>query len=249
MNSYKKIVLKTEEALRYIITDVLDPVATMGIYSRDVTPPVFSGKMLAKLILDLVNLKQGAVYTFLPENVSPEQIYQFKEGGMIPLSDEDRANITPIGRVPTPEGYEGGVLVPTPDNYELLFPIINDYLKMDTKNICIFIAAMQESNHLYMRPENTNLFTFKNNVYWYVASTEASIQKIEEMQRKSSNAWIQVFGVLTRSDKVEVPPFNKREITLEELETLAKNTSKIAVGAYDGEGFLIWSRSGDNHLP
>ncbi|MFH1230962.1 MAG: hypothetical protein V1709_05635 [Planctomycetota bacterium] len=231
--SYKKTILN-EKALKYITTK-LDDVANIKNYGNAKDSPVkFEGKILARLVLELVNLKQGTIYTMLPPNISLKQINEFENGGVIPLSDKDRANITLIG---------GGVMVPTPNNFNCLYSIIKEYLRGNNQNICIFIDAMANVDDKGMQEEKTDFFTFQNNIYWCITSANAEEDKIKTVMMNSSDAWIGFLGILTSTEKLETPPFNKREVTLKELGVFAKNTSRIIVSAYDGESFLIWEKS------
>jgi len=231
--SYKKIVLD-DRAVKYI-AGKLDDLSNIKNYDNGKDDTVkFEGKVLAKLILESVDLKQGAIYAILPNKIPLKQVYKFENGGIISLSDADRANTTLI---------EGGVMVPTPNNFSRLYPVIKEHLKANAQNICIFIDAMSNADDKCMQEEQTDLFTFQNNVYWYVTAANAEEDKIKTARGNSSDAWIGFLGVLTSAEKIEIPPFDKRELTAEELEAFAKNTNKIVISAYDGESFLIWEKS------
>ncbi|MFA5794789.1 MAG: hypothetical protein WC980_06960 [Candidatus Brocadiia bacterium] len=231
MGSYKKIVLN-EKALEFI-TSVLYDLANIKNYGNGKNDPVkFEGKILAKLISDSVNLKQGTIYTILPGGTSLDQVYSFEYGGVLPQLNKEQDIIMHIK----------GLKIPRPDNFIQLYSIIEEYLKKDEENICIFIDAMRNADDKGSLKERTDSFTFQNNIYRYITPTNAEENKIETMVKAFGSGWRAFTGILTKADKIDTPPFNKMEITLKKLEILAKNTSKIIINAYDGEGFLIWEK-------
>ena len=62
------------------------------------------------------------------------------------------------------------------------------------------------------------------------------------MIRKAHNVYPGLIGVMTSLPEGHYLALEKKKITSEELKLLAERAEKIIVGAYDGEGYLIWSK-------
>lgn len=201
------------------------------------------GKTLAKFLLDRSDLDNGQVTTFLPTDADLSKINNFSRGGVLPTPPlETHRHYT------APDGTKT-VMVPVPDTNTELAAMIQAFLKQRDARICLFESAVAKSTDGFLSTPNAKdlrVLTFQRDVYYLLKETDDR-EKIEKNLRYAKSHL--VLGVLVHlSNQDKFLPldedFLRQELTLDELKILAEDTEKIVVGAYDGEGYLIWSRNG-----
>ena len=198
------------------------------------------GKNLAKFLLDRGDLNQGRVTTFLPSNADLSKINNFSRGGVLPAPPPEthRHNTTPDGT--------RTVMVPVPDTGTELAAMIQGFLKQGDARICLFESAVAKPTDGFFSTPNAKdlcVLTLDENVYFLLKENDDR-DMIDKTLRYAKS--FRVLGVLVHlsKDKFLDEDFVRKELTLDEMKALAEDTEKIVVGAYDGEGYLIWSRNG-----
>jgi hypothetical protein len=201
------------------------------------------GKTLAKFLLDRTDLDTGKVSTFLPFDADLSKVNNFSRGGVLPTPPPETHH-----HFTAPDGTKT-VMVPVPGTSNQLGAIIQEFLKQGDAQICLFESAVAKPTDGFLSTSNAKdlrVLTFQEDVYCLLKENDDP-EKIEKSLRYAKS--FLVFGVLVHlSDKDKVLPLDAdspgKELTLDELKVLAEETEKIVVGAYDGEGYLIWSRHG-----
>jgi hypothetical protein len=194
---------------------------------------LINGKTLANYLIRTCNLERGKLITFLPTDTNEEAVKQFTTGGKLKEEGLKEEIIKPEGSKLTK--------VPTPNTDLWLVSIIRSFLTTDVKRLCIFENALAKPSDPWLSSKKMPVFTFHEEVYHFLLGTDAENEKIGETIRiATSHLFI---GVMTSVPQETGFSLGGGEITSQELIGFAEKTEKIIVGAYDGEGYLIWRRA------
>lgn len=195
----------------------------LGIEALDHVKYVLKhGKTLSSCILKCCNIDSGKVTTYLPVDVSEEEAKKFKYGGKVRISPEHNA--------------------PIHSTTEYLVKVIQTFLNNGDNNLCIFEDATSIPSDPRISLKDTRILIFNNEVYYVLFKKDAkSKEKIDNTIWDSDSHWH--FVCVMTSIAREIVFFrNNINISKINLKSLAKRTEKIAIGSYDGEGYLIWNK-------
>lgn len=214
MNRYKEISFGPE-AIKYIHECLTD------------------GKTLAKYLLKELDLEGGKVITFLPEDISDEESKQFTEGKLKEPPPKNHKYFTN-------EKGSRWRMVPKPDMSFWLVNVIQTFLNTGKKRCCIFEDANAQPNDPYLASIKTRFLTFNKEVYHFLSWEDLDAERILQTIRHAES-WLFI-GAMTSIPKEKDFFLEVGKITSDELRALAERTKKIIIGAYDWEGYLIWSK-------
>lgn len=180
------------------------------------------GKTLSNLLLDICYLDNGQVFTYLPSYLEEKDIKQFKVGGKI----------------------QKGFLEEGNSETDLwLFSEIRSFLTVNNNKICIFEHALARPNDPWISLKKPLFFTYTDEVYIFLSSAVAESKKIEHAVR-AAVAYLFI-GVMTSVPYEPCFLRSGKVVTYEKLKALAEKTERIIVGAYDYEGYIIWSKESE----
>ncbi len=198
-----------------------------SFYTKEV---LAQGRTLSHLIDKHSNLAEWQAVSFVPENLPDAAMNNFNFGSNLP-SEVIRKAVS-----------EWVVELLTDCSYPAL----------------IVENALAQPSDLWLSTTRVNTIVFENEVYHYCAipETEAAHTKdaLSEIVLKTittaENAYPPVVGVVSaRSDRLRVRSEGQFSVLQrEELVTIATNACHIIVGAYDGEGYLVWHRPAKRQL-
>jgi hypothetical protein len=192
---------------------------------------IANGKSLAHIVQSSVNLTHGSVTTFLPESVSASDANSFLIGGKLQSPPEEHW-------IHTCES----VLVPIPNTFSILVAEILDFLLLDMSHVCIIQNAPAKRNDPCISLFSSRVLYFEDEVYHVVDAADASNENILEAINDSFSFRL-FLGFLSRKPHVYDLEIGSVELSQSQLLALGRETVKIFVGAYDGEGFLLWGKS------
>jgi hypothetical protein len=129
-------------------------------------------------------------------------------------------------------------MVPIPNTSAILATIISEHLVATSSRVCVFEDANTRPSDPVFHRIKTPVFTFENEVYHFARGGAADSGEIQQLIRAASS-WL-VIGVLAALPSGVVLE-NRSEVPDATLDALASGAEKIIVGAYDGEGYVIWS--------
>ncbi len=192
------------------------------------------GKTLASYLLQRPDLENGHVLTFLPPQVSEEQVKEFTFGGKLPTPPAETHTFF------TAKDGSRYKAIPIPNTDFWLVAAVEDFLKAGEGAICCFEDALAKPGDPWLSALDTPVWVFQDEVYHFLVYTDPKGRKIESVIRRAKSIFPPLIGAFTFVTKKIEAVVDARGLGSTELKTLAENAEKIVVGAYDGEGYLIW---------
>jgi hypothetical protein len=194
-----------------------------------------SGNTLATLLLQSHNIDNGSVVTFLPIGTSDADAKKFKSGGKLPtLASESHKEIT------ADDGSKWR-MVPKPNTKSELVTIIQDFLRAKQEHICIFEDAVSAPTDPWLLTSGTRVLIFNNEVYHCLTQDDVAHTNRILSTINRTTTW-RFIGALTSVPDGKTFAFDTRTLTNDDLKAVATKTKIIVIGAYDGEGYLIWKQ-------
>ena len=192
-----------------------------------------AGNKLAELVLEDVELEKGNVITFFPSFVKKKELNKFDIGGK--LSQPFKAQW--INR-------ENGVSIPSSiDNY--LVSKIKNNLTNFKNGLCVFEDFLANPKDPCLSNKRNSIYVYKNDVYYFLFAQDVTKEKINQIIKWSSALPIHlgyIISDLKNNDFIMTSNKENTNLSKSELKIIVKRIKRIIVGAYDGEGYLIWSK-------
>lgn len=171
------------------------------------------GLTLAQMLRGEIKLDEGTKTTFLPEDVDAHGI-DFYENGCKGLS-----------------------LGPPRD---WLIQKIKEFLSLGEDRIVVLEDELSKSSDKGISGEKAKISTYKEEVYYYINTTDIRdpgyISNTLKEADWANYVFIGIMSSLPKSCQNMEQRLNTDTITL-----LAKRTKHIIFGAFDGQGYIIWS--------
>lgn len=188
------------------------------------------GKTLSSL-LNQLDLGAGRIWTYLPPEVGDTMAHELlRQGGVVPL---ERA-------VPVSGSLYAFVPVIAPSK-PIITRLIQYSLGDRADSCCVFEHALaRPTDPIIARTDDIRYVFYDDEVYALLASPDVSGASVERaMQLTQSYLFL---AALTRLPVGVGSTASGGHITLQDLRFFAEHTHTLIIGAYDGEGFLVWSR-------
>jgi hypothetical protein len=191
------------------------------------------GNALAKQILQSVALEDGQLTTFLPLGTSPQSQEQFHSGGKLttpPVSEWKGVQ----------SGDETLLMIPVPNTDYWLMAKIRDYLIEGKDRVCVIEDAVRRPSDAALHRLTTRHLALNGDVYHLLLQEDAQESRILEAIKaaKSIPTFVGAIGIW-QGDPLAIRtgflPFN-------ELQSFAAGIQALFVGAFDGEGYLLWRK-------
>jgi hypothetical protein len=193
------------------------------------------GKTLAQNILNSLNLDAGYVVTLLPSDTDPEAAVDF-EHGVLPLPPESEWHDS------LAENGSKSVWVPIHNMNFYVESIVEAFLHAKEGHVCIIEENLARAGDPALSSRKIRPLIFDSEVYYLLRGKWVKRTEIEEAI-KQSHTIPYFIGALTFLPKGINFLKSDGFLAIEEIKILAENAQKIFVGAYDGEGYLIWHRA------
>ena len=186
---------------------------------------VGSGETLSEVLVEKKFFNQGHFYTILPENIEINKIYDFESGIISPVAYgnqeyyvKDYGFFHPQQVVTMDEDFSG---------------FISMYLK-NSDCSAVFDNFYLEPHRA--RIENVKMIPYDNEVY-FILEKENLEKDIYKTIRKCNHLW-HFLCILT---SFQIDPFCST-LSKHMLNEICKYAHFVVGGAYDGEGYIFWSR-------
>lgn len=190
------------------------------------------GKTFAHHLLEALDLEEGSVSAYLPDDVSDESAHQFRYGGKLPTPDES-----------TWKRGSGTMVIPIPNTDDWLASKIALLLSQTPGRVCILEEGVEQaSDPGWGKKESLPQFvTIVGAEIYYVIRSADSGETVAAALNWASSVWPGALGALTTAE-ADDPIHVNCDIDPGQWPVLARRTEALFVGAYDGESYLIWSR-------
>jgi hypothetical protein len=188
------------------------------------------GKSLAKTLLDAVDFDRGEIITLSPTPLSPTEMIQFDWGHTPqPQAKPEHIKI----------GDASYVAVPKATANEQLVEAIYDLLR-SPESICLLENSLAEAHDGWLQRAKSRVVTNGNEVYHALFSTDRDKGMIEDaIHDDHSPVHIGAVGYIRAGDSVRIA--SMKAISTDQLTAFAGNVQSVFVGAYDGEGYVVWN--------
>jgi hypothetical protein len=191
------------------------------------------GTTFSQCLLEQVRLAFGEVVTRLPDGISLEEAKRFEVGGKLPA--------------PAPGEWkrgEGVTLIPVPSTRDDLMGIVQAHLS-GPDSVCFLENATASRADPWIEKSPVPAAFFNDEVYHMLVGPQETAAL--EASLKVAQSLFSFVGALTSLGANPEAPPDRGELSIETMRRLAEQTRKIFVGAYDGEGYLIWCRGALDH--
>jgi len=195
------------------------------------------GRQLAHALLKYMDLSRGSIYTYLPPFLDTESVLHF-EHSILPLPEDI------LSRQIVRQGEY--IIIPKASTEHLhLVPFVKEFLSTTPWAIAVFEDWLTEYGD--GRPsDEVRRLVIGREICFYLLWRDADEMLIEKTIREVTTPYPPMVGILSSISESEAPEWERleREGDEAEIESLARRTRFLIVGAYDGEGFLVWDRTG-----
>jgi len=192
------------------------------------------GNTLSRCLLEYCDLNVGEVVTHLPGDINAKEAKRFSTGGK-------HKDFRPAVRRILVDGKTWMTMEEKPDTVAHLAGLIREFLGKD-RTLCIFEAAQCSPTDPWLRPDDERIRTLDDEVYFALGKNDAADEgKITGTIRDAYSDWhfVCVMSSLPEEDLLSI---RGKILTEGDVKVMAERAEKIAVRAYDGEGFVVWDR-------
>ncbi len=174
-------------------------------------------------------IENGDVFSFVPEETSEENLFNFGSGGIYPF-DKDQlktTNLIPIRN----------------DSKSIVLNEILEFIKTDESNCCLFADPSASPNFPWVKSSGIEYVFLKHEeMYYYFDNRKYDLKEINEAFTISDTyIFLCALSSLNLEQRSYFEPF--KEITTNSLDIFVKNTSAFFMKAYDHEGYLLWTKT------
>jgi len=183
------------------------------------------GNTLAQKLLQYLSLDEGRYLALLHPSADKRLVYNFRSGCILPQKPLEPVTF-------------GGKIYPgrrRANSYKELIM----YLKnaMSSKTCCYFDDQMHRREDAIAKQYKEETLYYNKELYLFLQSVNFSIERSEKIIQYVNAQWYYM-NVIS-----EEAPGTNQEISIEKLQKIASRTIHIVIGAYDGEGYLVWQRN------
>ena len=171
------------------------------------------GHELDRQLLKHIDIYRGEITAYLPKDNEKLNIYQFGGGGIAKRNS----------------------------SIECIIGTIEKFLKGGGNNVCLFEDALSTPDDQFEKRNGVAILAFQDEVYFYIESVGVNKERIEYAltEAEQPNYFICALSSKPTEDFLNI---NNSSISIDKIEKFARRTEKIILGAYDGEGYLVWHK-------
>jgi hypothetical protein len=176
------------------------------------------GNTLSSFVTRNVDLKQGYVHTYAPPETTMTKLADFNSGGLV------KARHTTTH----------------------LVDMIQTFLSGGTDRIVILEDVTLRKGDPYL-DVTANEVLFHGDEVYYLLRHDAGANRIN-LAVTDAGQNRRFVGLMTMSAQLHQMRPGQRDATAGLLDELSRHTQRIFVGAYDDEGYVIWTRSAKTEI-
>jgi hypothetical protein len=187
------------------------------------------GNTLAKFLLQSVKAQEGTVLILSPDVLGSSQVLQFDSGHF------------PQETVPGTVGGLPGSISAVADSDEDFVRLI--YEQFETPDsVCVMENLIASHGDPWLQRAKSCVVSHGSEIFHVVFNEDHTEDKIDDAisDARRIPVFIGAVGRLTTETTHSIQ--RQKAITTSDLQSIAQTAWVIFVGAYDGEGFVIWKR-------
>jgi len=194
------------------------------------------GNALAAAALDVLPLAKGTITTYLPSGTPIRGLEDFRTGGKLPTPP-------PSEWSSTERNDEILLMIPIPNTDDWLAKKVSEYLSEAENRVCIFEDALTRTGDPIVQKMDTKYATFGAEIYHLILSSDSDPAYIRKVLRRAKG--IPTFIGFFTEWQASQPQGSPIGLSNGDIQALTVRANKVVVGAFDGESYLIWSRSAE----
>jgi hypothetical protein len=188
------------------------------------------GKSLGKLLLKSVEFGKGDIAILTPAPINSAQIVKFDEGHAPP------AQVAPKRITIGDRTY---VAIPKENAYDQLADVIGKFLE-NPEDLCLLENSLAQAGDGWLQRAKSRVVINGADVYHVLFNVDRDGETVSNAIREADGLPI-FLGAVGRSPEgmfARNTPFNS--ISTEQLVNFAETVRCVFVGAYDGDGYVLW---------
>lgn len=190
---------------------------------RYVTDQLRDGHSLAQALLKNVDFKKGHFFALLHRSADKTKIHEFKAGGILPKN------------LLEPVIFKGKIYPGREKSHSVHQLVLYLESVLRPGQSCFFEDVVHSKSDPVLPDIERQIFYFLEEVYLFIKKNAFSKETAEKVIRYSDAQWYYM-NVISEEDLE-----SNRNLTEETLENIAVKTTHVVVGAYDMEGFVVWT--------
>lgn len=216
--------------MKKLIKHELDPELTWLFFLENLD----NANALSIELLNHFKKEKGRFFTLLPKDANLDNLYRFNYGNILPQNPIKYGSVGSFGSQYYSE---------TPSICEDLARVISDLLNQDENLSCIIDDVIRYSTDKEMKNENQEIknctaYSGKD-VYYLLNKDNASFPLIVECLNRNRGYW----HALSILSEFPFKDYVGKQLEKHIFAQICCNAQMIIIGAYDGEGYVIWERS------
>jgi hypothetical protein len=173
-----------------------------------------NGDLVAKFLLQQIKFEQGVIRTHLPDDVNDKATLDFRDS----VAKDYQAMYT--------------------ETHKWVAGFITAYLSQQKNNIAVF-ETLGSPKDPFLQRRKPQYFSNQQNVYVYTAGNSYDEQEISQILREARG--YPCVGILTSLSNIKTIS-SEQTVSDDFIQKLVKETKHIIIGAFDEDGFLLWSK-------
>jgi hypothetical protein len=172
-------------------------------------------------------IEKGTVYAFVPSGIELDKLYRFENGGIY-SSDEELRN-----RTARFSAVRNDALTPISAEIERL-------ITTEKKQCCLFEEPVLWSTDEELNNNGIEFICVDDKqVFYFFNRNNADLEKLRQAILVS-DSYVFTCAVSSLDINLQSTFSSSKEITAELLDEFVRNVFVFFIGAYDGEGYLMW---------
>lgn len=185
--------------------------------------------VLSDAILTVVSCEKGRFFTLLPDNAHFDQLYHFTHG-ILPQEPTKRGK---VGNLPGIHTYSQITSME-----EEFSAFLYEQMRLHS-----YQFLSDDYNAAYKEVQNKEWFNlygmyYLEEIYSILSPEDATPKLIEQCLSHSKTFW-HALSILSKKSALGS---KKKAVQLSDIQEFCKFAHFVLVGAYDGEGHIIWER-------
>jgi len=197
--------------------------------ARYLTHILTQGHTLAKFLLQSVTPQVGTISILSPDPLDPSQLLQFDYGHF----PQDPVSAT-IGGLP-------GTISPVADSDDEFIGLISELLEAPD-SVCLIENSSSRAGDPWLRRAKSCVVIHGSEIFHAAFYEDHTEDKIADAIREARGIPILVGAVGRITSETAEAVQREKVITTGALKSVAETARLVFVGAYDGEGFVLWAR-------